>query len=73
MITLFDVITVAAFLAVAAAFFLFTDRHPRTLLHLLIAGVAFALANQLGNGGSFVLAVVLIGAGIGYSALVIRY
>jgi len=72
MITLFDLLTVASFLVLAASFFLLTDRDPRTLLHLLIPGLAFALANQLGNRGSIVFALILIAAGIGYGALVIR-
>ncbi len=69
--TLFDFLTVACFLATAGAFFIFTDREPRTLLHFLIPGVLFAVANQLGNAGSTILALVLIAAGVGYSVVII--
>ena len=72
MLTLFDVLSVVCFIGVAIAFFLFTDREPRKLLHLLLSGVLFAVANQLGNGGSTVFALILILAGVGYSVLVIR-
>ena len=72
MITLFDYVTVACFLGVAGAFFTLTAREPRTLLHLLFAAVAFAIANQVGNAGYVLLAAILIIAGIGYSILVIK-
>ena len=72
MITLFDYVTVACFLAMAGAFFMLTVRQPRTLLHLLLAGIAFAIANQLGNAGYFIFGSILIMAGIGYAIIVIR-
>jgi hypothetical protein len=72
MLTLFDFLTVACFIGVAIAFFLLTDREPRKLLHLLLSGVLFAVANQLGNAGSTLFGLILILAGIGYSVLVIR-
>ena len=72
MVTMFDFVTVASFLAMAGAFFLLTAREPRTLLHLLVVGVAFAIANQVGNAGYTVLAVVLIIVGIAYAAMIIR-
>jgi hypothetical protein len=71
MTTLFDVVTVACFAALVLAFFQLTDRQTRTLLHLGLAGVVFAVANQLGNAGSAVLALVLIVAGSAYAGLVI--
>jgi hypothetical protein len=70
--TLFDYATVACFLGMAGAFFLLTARQPRTLLHLLLAGIAFAVANQLGNAGYDLLGSILIIAGIGYAGIVIR-
>lgn len=72
MLTLFDFLTVACFLGVALAFFLLTEREPRKLLHLLLSGVLFAVANQLGNSGSMLFGLILILAGVGYSALIIR-
>ena len=70
--TLFDFVTVACFLGMAGAFFSLTARQPRTLLHLLLAGIAFAVANQLGNAGYDLLGSILIIAGIGYAIIIIR-
>jgi thioesterase domain-containing protein len=39
---------------------------------LLLAGVAFAVANQLGNAGHTISAVILILAGIAYAAIIVR-
>jgi hypothetical protein len=72
LVTLFDVLTVVCFLGLVIAFFQFTEREPRTLVHLLLSGVVFAVANQIGNAGSTVLGLVLVGAGIGYAVLIIR-
>lgn len=54
------------------AFFLLTGREPRKLLHLLLPGILFAVANQLGNSGSTIFALVLMAAGIGYAIFIIR-
>jgi hypothetical protein len=70
--SLFDYVTVACFLAVVGAFFMLTARQPRTLLHLLLAGIAFAIANQLGNDGHAVFGSLLIIAGIAYSIITIQ-
>jgi predicted branched-subunit amino acid permease len=72
MITPFDLLTVACFIGVVIAFFRWTEREPRTLVHLLLCGVVFAVANQLGNDGSTLFALVLVVAGVGYSVLVIK-
>lgn len=72
MATVFDYVTVACFLSMVGAFFILTAREPRTLLHLLVAGLSFAIANQVGNAGYTVLAIILIIAGILYAALIIR-
>ena len=69
--TLFDFVTLACFLAMAGAFFILTDRQPRTLLRVVLAGVAFAVANQLGNAGYVSLGLILIIVGIGYATIVI--
>jgi hypothetical protein len=70
--TIYDFLTVAFFLGLIVSFFLFTDRHPKTLGSLLVSAIAFAVGNQLGNAGSNVLALAMIGAGAGYGCLVIR-
>ena len=70
--TIFDFATVACFLAMAGAFFMLTARQPRTLLHLLLAGIAFAVANQLGNADYTFLGLVLIIVGAGYAIIAIR-
>jgi hypothetical protein len=72
MATLFDFATVACFLAMAGAFFFLTARQPRTLLHLLLVGIAFGVANQLGNAGYVLFGFTLIIFGIGYSVMIIR-
>jgi hypothetical protein len=73
MTTFFDVITVTCFIALVIAFFRFTDRDPKRLLHFMLAGILFAVANQLGNSGQSVLAIVLIAAGAGYAILKVRH
>ncbi len=64
MSTIFDFITVGCFGVVVLIFFRFTDRGIQTLLNVLLACLLFAVANQLGNAGSVILASVLISAGI---------
>jgi hypothetical protein len=72
MVTLFDFATVACFLGLVGAFFLLTARRQRTLLHLLLSGIAFAVANQLGNAGYDLSGVILIIAGIAYAIIIVR-
>lgn len=72
MTTLFDFLTVAFFLIMAIGFFMLTERDGRTLLRLLASGIAFAIANQLGNAGWQLLASIVIAAGVGNAALVIK-
>jgi hypothetical protein len=72
MTTFFDVVTVTCFVGLVIAFFQFTDRETRTLVHFILAGVVFAVANQVGNAGSIVLGLILICAGLGYAVLVAR-
>jgi hypothetical protein len=73
MTSIYDFVTVACFLGVVGAFVFLTERDPKILAHLLVPAIAFAVANQLGNAGSPVLAVLLIVAGVGYSFLIIRW
>lgn len=72
MATFFDVVTVTCFVGLVIAFFQFTERETRTLVHFILIGVVFAVANQVGNAGSAILALVLIVAGIAYAVLTIR-
>jgi hypothetical protein len=72
MVTLFDVVTVTCFIGLVIAFFRFTNQDARTLLQFLLSGIAFAIANQVGNAGSAVLAGALVVAGAGYACIIIR-
>jgi hypothetical protein len=72
MITVFDVVTVTCFIGLVIYFFRFTEQDTRTLLHFLVSGIAFAIANQVGNAGSAILAIVLIIAGVGYAWVNVR-
>ena len=72
MTTFFDVVTVTCFAALVIAFFQFTDRETRTLVHFILAGIVFAVANQVGNAGSTILAIVLILVGAIYAFLITR-
>ena len=72
MTTFFDVITVTCFAGLVIAFFQFTDRDTRTLVHLILAGIVFGVADQVGNRGLTALALVLILAGVGYAFVVVR-
>jgi len=72
MTTLFDVLSVTCFVGLVIAYLQFSNREPRTLVHLILAGVVFAVTNQIGNAGSFGLATLLMIAGVTYAVLVIR-
>ena len=72
MTTFFDVLTVTCFVALAVGFFKFTDRNSQTLVHFLLAGLVLAVANQVGNSGGTILALVLILASAGYAVLTVR-
>jgi len=71
MATVFDIVTVACFAALVLAYFLFTSRTSKTLLHLIVPCVAFAMANQVGNAGWALMATTLIAAGAAYAMLVV--
>ena len=72
MTSLFDYITVGCFIGVVCAFVFLTDRSPKALAHLMVSAIAFAIANQLGNGGSTVFAAILVAAGVIYAIIAIR-
>jgi len=69
MSSFFDVVTVTCFVGLMIAFFKFTDRRTRTLVEFILVGVVFAVANQVGNAGSTVLALILIVAGAGFAVV----
>lgn len=70
--TAFDFLTVACFAGLVIAYFQFTQRDTRTLTHLMVSAAAFAVANQMGNAGLPLFALILILAGAGYAALVVK-
>jgi hypothetical protein len=72
MSTVFDFVTVACFLGLTFVFFQWTKREPRTLIQFMICGVAFAIANQLGNANYTLLGAALTVAAIGYAFLIVR-
>ena len=72
MATFFDLITVACFVGMVIVFFQFTDHKSGALIHFMVTGIVFAVANQVGNAGSAVLATLLIFAGMAYVVLLAR-
>jgi hypothetical protein len=67
--TVFDIVTVTCFAGLVIAFFRFTDRNKRTLVEFMLAALALAVANQIGNAGQTVLGVALILGSLGFVAL----
>jgi len=65
--TIFDFLTVGAFLAMVVSYFLLVNGDQKLLPKLLICAIAFAVANQLGNRGYVFFAVLLLVAGVAYS------
>jgi hypothetical protein len=70
MVTIFDIVSVASFIGLVLAFFLWTERDKRTLLHFVISGTVLAVANQVGNAGQTTFAFILILAGLAYAVVV---
>jgi len=70
--TIYDFVTVGCFFALIAAYLTLTERQTKTLAYLMIAGVVFAVANQIGNSGRPLLAIGLVVAGIVYAAIVVH-
>jgi hypothetical protein len=52
---------------------MFTEGGFKILAHFMLPAAAFAIANQLGNAGKDVLAILLIAAGIGYTYIIVRH
>lgn len=70
--TVFDLLAVACFGAMAIAYFTVCAADQRLLPHFLLSGVAFAIANQLGNRGQELFAIALLVIGAGYAYYVAR-
>jgi hypothetical protein len=70
--TLYDMLSVTCFLGLVAAFLFLTTREPKTLMYLLVSALCFAVANQLGNQGQGAFALLLIVAGVGFAAIIIK-
>ena len=63
--TVFDWVTVAIFIATAGTFFYRTQREWPPLYKYLAVSIGCAIANQLGNLGYYIPALLMIGALIG--------
>jgi di/tricarboxylate transporter len=70
--TVYDIVSVALFLCLVAAFLILTDRQPGTVSRLLVSGVAIAVGNQLGNAGQSLLAAALMAAGCVYAFIIVH-
>jgi hypothetical protein len=73
MVTVWDALTVTCFACVVFTYFMFTEGGMKILAHFMLPAAAFAIANQLGNAGMHVLAIILIGAGIVYTYIIVRH
>jgi hypothetical protein len=73
MITVYDFVTVTCFVCIVITYFMFTEGGVKVLAHFMLPAAAFAIANQVGNAGMNVLAIVLIVAGIGYTYIIVRH
>jgi hypothetical protein len=71
--TVFDFVTVTCFACIVLTYFMFTEGGMNVLAHFMLPAAAFAIANQLGNAGMTVLAIILIAAGIGYTYIIVRH
>ena len=67
----FDILTIACFLIMVVAYFAWSSRDIRTLLHLSICAIVLATANHLGNNGWPIFAIILIFAAVGYGFLIL--
>ena len=73
MATVYDIVTVTCFACIVLTYFMFTEGGTKVLAHFMLPAAAFAIANQLGNRGMDVPAVILIAAGIGYTYIIVRH
>jgi hypothetical protein len=72
MSTIYDFLTVGAFIAMALGYFAWGRNDQRLLLHMLLSAVTFAVANQLGNNGYGLFAFALLAVGAGYAAYLLH-
>ncbi len=70
--TVYDFVSVICFICIVLTYFMFTEGGMKVLAHFMLPAAAFAIANQVGNAGMNVLAVILIVAGIGYTFIIVR-
>jgi hypothetical protein len=70
--TAFDVLTVTAFFGIVLAYVKWGEQDLKLLMRLVVAGVALAAANQLGNAGAVVFGAILLLAGSGFAILSFR-
>ncbi len=68
----FDIATILCFAALVIAYFRWAAGDLKILLHMMLSGVALAVANQVGNAGWKLLGIALIVAGMGYAALLLK-
>jgi hypothetical protein len=80
MATVYDFVTVTCFVCAVLTYFMFTEGGVKVLAHFLLPAAAFAVANQVGNAALKsenlelnILAIVLIGAGVGYTYIIVRH
>ena len=72
MTTAFDFLTVACFAGLVIVYLYSPERDTRTLMHLSVSAIAFAVANQVGNAGLTLFGLILVVAGAGYAFLVVK-
>lgn len=70
--TIYDFVSVACFVGLVLVYLLYTSREPKTLMYFLLSGICFAVANQLGNAGQQIFAVILLSAGVGFAAINVK-
>lgn len=72
MSTIYDFATVGSFLLMVGAYVKLAHGDMKLLQWLMLPAVAFAVANQLGNRGYDLFAVLLLAAGAGLAYMLFR-
>lgn len=67
MSTIYDFVTVAIFLVVVGLYFQFSTKADQDLKWYILPGGVCAVANQIGNNGSDLIAWIMILASVGYT------
>ena len=73
MMTVYDFVTVTCFVCTVVTYFMFTEGGMKIPARFVLPAAAFAVANQVGNAGMNVLAVILIAAGVGYTYIIVKH